>query len=425
MSSGINALAVPLLAGIALAGCDRAELGARAAGVGTLGPPALFRALRSKQVAVVDVRAPERYALGHIPGALSVPANRLDGFFSSAVPTLPVVAVCDDGLLSLRAAAVAARHGRSPVLSLSGGMERWRQDGLPVETGAGTAWPPSPPPASSASRFAQWMLVAAAFVVKPAYMLLALALAFVLRGTLAPNLRLVRDSLLVFFAGEALCALNYFAAAGGSDALELGHDLGMVAANALLPYALFDLADRRVLHLTAPASPCLAVRFCGRCFKREPAPCGPHRLFLTAVPILALVSLIPLCLPLQAGEVRVAVLGTEVAYAQSLLLELVQFRLFPLLAAAGYLLALAMLALGARWTRKAALPFFAALGMSSFALMRFALTRAFSSSPLWADVWEELTELAAIGAVGALLWIFRAQFGLARGSAPAEESAPP
>lgn len=419
------AVAALLLACLVLASCGRAELVARAAGVDTIEPQALHRAMEGKAFTVIDVRAPERYAEGHIPGALSVPSDRLDGFFSSQRSQGPLVAACDEGWLSLRAAAVAARHGRSSVLSLSGGMERWRREKLPLEVGAGAAWPSSPPPAAPASALAQWMVVAAAFGVKPLYMLLALGLALALRGTLAPSLRLLRASLLVFFAGEASCALNYLAAAGGSEALEIGHELGMLAANALLPYALFDLADRRLLHLTAPASPCLALRFCGRCFKRDPVACGAHRLFLFAVPILALVSLIPFCLPLQSGEVRVAVLGSQVAYAQSLLLELVQFRLLPLLAVASYAAAFALLALGERWTRRAAVPFFAALGMSSFALLRFALTRTFAAAPTWADTWEELTELAAIAAVGALLWIFRVQLGLARGSVESQARAQP
>jgi hypothetical protein len=84
---------------------------------------------------------------------------------------------------------------------------------------------------------------------------------------------------------------------------------------------------------------------------------------------------------------------------------------------------LGLLAMGERWTRRAAAPFFTGLGISSFALMRFALTRAFASAPPWADIWEELTELSAIAAVGALLWIFRAQFGLSGASAEAPRAA--
>jgi rhodanese-related sulfurtransferase len=426
--SGLSApqpsLAAALLfAALGLASCSRAELAARAAGVDTLEPRALQRALEEKRFKVVDVRDPERYAQGHIPGALSVPSDRLDGFFSSAQAREPMVAVCDEGLLSLRAAAVALRHGRAAVLSMNGGMVRWQTENLPLEVGEQAAWPSSPPPTAPASALAQGMVVATAFAVKPLYMLLSLALALSLRGTLAPSLRLLRGSLFLFLGGEAACALNYLAAAGASDALEIGHELGMVLANALLPYALFDLVDRRLLHLTAPASPCLALRFCGRCFKREPVACGAHRLFLTAIPVLALVCLAPLCLPLEAGEVRVHVLGKPVAYSQSLLLELVQFRLLPLLGFVAYLLALGLLAMGERWTRRAAAPFFTGLGISSFALMRFALTRAFASAPPWADIWEELTELSAIAAVGALLWIFRAQFGLSGASAEAPRAA--
>jgi rhodanese-related sulfurtransferase len=412
-------LAALAFAPIGVAGCGRGPLAARVAGVDTLEPQELLRdVLQGRRFTVLDVRAPERYAEGHIPGALSISSEHLDGFFASPEAQGPLVAVCDDGLLAIRAVAVGRTLGHDAVLSLSGGMARWREERLPLEAGEGFAPPRSARPALHASALAQGMLVLAAFFVKPVYMLLALLLARLLSRSGEPDLRLLRASLLAFLAGEATCALNYLVAANQSDALELGHELGMIAANALLPWALFEMADRRLLHLTPPGGVCLALRFCGRCWKREAVSCGARQLFLAAVPIFALVSLLPLSLPLRAGGARVAVLGREVDYSASLLLEAVQFRILPCLALLAYLVAFALLLAGERWTRRAAGPFFAGLGISSFALMRFALARSFASMPLWADVWEELTELAAVAAVAALLWVFRSQLGLGR--APAE-----
>jgi hypothetical protein len=62
----------------------------------------------------------------------------------------------------------------------------------------------------------------------------------------------------------------------------------------------------------------------------------------------------------------------------------------------------------------------APLLLATLAFAPIGVAGSFASMPLWADVWEELTELAAVAAVAALLWVFRSQLGLGR--APAESS---
>jgi hypothetical protein len=277
-------------------------------------------------------------------------------------------------------------------------------------------------PLLEATRLTQWMVVLTAFVVKPVYMLLTLLLVLALRRARQTELRRLRGSLLAFFAGETACAIDFLVSESSTDVLELAHDLGMVGMFALLPWALFELLDHRLLRLTAPEAPCLALRFCGRCWKREPIACGARQLFLVAIPVLAVISLVPLCAPLRKGGVRVPVLGSDVTYATSLFLERVQFRVLPLLAVLAFLMAFALLLRGERHTARAALPFFMGLGASGFSLFRFGLAFSFASMPPWADVWEELTELLAVAAVGGLLWVFRTQLGLS--PEPASRPAP-
>lgn len=91
----------------------------------------------------VDVRTPEEYARGHIPGAVNVPADRI----AFALPTLPdgqLVTVCSTGVRSRRAAETLARLGR-PAFSLRGGTKAWAAAGHRVDTGdrprqAGATW---------------------------------------------------------------------------------------------------------------------------------------------------------------------------------------------------------------------------------------------------------------------------------------------
>ena len=52
------------------------------------------------------------------------------------------------------------------------------------------------------------------------------------------------------------------------------------------------------------------------------------------------------------------------------------------------------------------------LGLLSFSLLRFFLQHAFGQAVVWANAWEELTELATVLTLIAILWIFRGQLGL-------------
>lgn len=410
-----------LAALLALAGC-RGSL-ALVVGVATLEPADLRQRLQSgSRATLVDVRDPSEYARGHVPGARSVPMAALDAFFASPEASEPLVLVCEHGDLAARAAAVAHGHGLLDTAVLAGGMTAWNARGLPLELGAAPARPTSIP-RRGLGWTAQLLLVVAAFGVKPLYMLLAAVLAFTLRRSREPDLRMLLLALLSFEAGELLCLLDYLLASGGSDLMEIGHMAGMVGMSALLPWSLFLLLDRRVLHLTDPRSPCLGQRFCGRCWKRDGGSCGVRQLLLATIPALVAISAVSLCLPLTSGSVLVSVFGTDVRYGSTLAAELVQFRLFPAAGIALLLVGLAVLLRGEAHVRRAHLPLFLGLGFSLFSLMRFTLLRSFSGALPWADTWEELTELLTVLAVGALLWIFRRPLGLA--AAPGGRSPPP
>ncbi|MFI5347716.1 MAG: rhodanese-like domain-containing protein [Elusimicrobiota bacterium] len=92
-------------------------------------------------VFVMDIRAPEAYADGHIPGARNVP---LDGLGES-YPDLPrdrlIVAYCEDLACGQSLLAVLELAGTGfKVKRLLGGLAGWRRKGYPVE-------PMPPPPA--------------------------------------------------------------------------------------------------------------------------------------------------------------------------------------------------------------------------------------------------------------------------------------
>ena len=100
----------------------------------TTGPVELERMMKQGGVNIVDVRAAEDYAKGHIPGAISLPKERwesLQGLRKDRVNILYCYSlVCH---LAATAAVQFAAQG-FPVMELDGGWRWWQEDGFDVET---------------------------------------------------------------------------------------------------------------------------------------------------------------------------------------------------------------------------------------------------------------------------------------------------
>jgi rhodanese-related sulfurtransferase len=90
-------------------------------------------------IVVVDARAAEAYARGHVPGALSLPHRRITDAASVAhLPRGALVVTYCDGIgcnASTKAAWKLARLGYR-VKEMLGGLDGWRRDGYPVEGAA-------------------------------------------------------------------------------------------------------------------------------------------------------------------------------------------------------------------------------------------------------------------------------------------------
>lgn len=84
--------------------------------------------------AVVDVREPDEYARGHVPGAVNIPLAQVGGR-AAEVPDGPVFVVCASGNRSKAATSVLRRAGRDAA-SVRGGTAAWQRSGRPLTTGA-------------------------------------------------------------------------------------------------------------------------------------------------------------------------------------------------------------------------------------------------------------------------------------------------
>lgn len=83
---------------------------------------------------VVDVREPDEYVAGHIPGAWLVPLGELSDRIDGLPRHRRVHLVCASGSRSLLAADWLSREGFDAV-SVAGGTQAWQSAGYPVETG--------------------------------------------------------------------------------------------------------------------------------------------------------------------------------------------------------------------------------------------------------------------------------------------------
>lgn len=94
----------------------------------------LLDRVRNGLVTVLDVRPPEEYAAGHVPGAVNVPLDKLENYLKQLEPEQEIVAYCRgphcvlafDAVSQLREKGLNARR-------MEDGFPEWEVAGLPVE----------------------------------------------------------------------------------------------------------------------------------------------------------------------------------------------------------------------------------------------------------------------------------------------------
>lgn len=99
----------------------------------TTGPVELERMMKNNEVNVVDVRAAEDYAQGHIPGAVNLPKDQWPSLKGLRKDKLKVL-YCYSQVCHLAATAAVQFAGKGyPIMELDGGWRWWKDDGFDVE----------------------------------------------------------------------------------------------------------------------------------------------------------------------------------------------------------------------------------------------------------------------------------------------------
>ena len=88
-------------------------------------------ARHAERAVLLDVREPDEYEQGAVPGALHIPRGNLESNIEGRVPdhSTPLLVMCAGGVRSAFAAKTLGELGYTDVVSIAGGFNRWKDEG--------------------------------------------------------------------------------------------------------------------------------------------------------------------------------------------------------------------------------------------------------------------------------------------------------
>lgn len=87
-----------------------------------------------RDLVVLDVRAPEEFAAGHVPGAVNIPYDQVAARLAEVPKDKDLVLYCRSGRRVAIAAEVLAQNGYTRLQHLEGDMPAWLAQGRATET---------------------------------------------------------------------------------------------------------------------------------------------------------------------------------------------------------------------------------------------------------------------------------------------------
>ncbi|WP_114313426.1 rhodanese-like domain-containing protein [Thermus caldifontis] len=96
-----------------------------------IGPQELYQAL-DQGALVVDVRTPQEFAQGHVPGAINLPVEDIVRWGDTLPKDKPVYLYCRSGNRSRQAAEYLKRKGYTNLYNLEGGVLAIERAGFPL-----------------------------------------------------------------------------------------------------------------------------------------------------------------------------------------------------------------------------------------------------------------------------------------------------
>jgi len=102
---------------------------------GQLTPQQAQARIEASSITVIDVRQPDEYAAGHVPGAINIPHDQIDQHLQqiSTLKQKPVLLYCRSGRRAAMAEEALSKQGFTRLYHLQGDIQGWQASQLPVE----------------------------------------------------------------------------------------------------------------------------------------------------------------------------------------------------------------------------------------------------------------------------------------------------
>lgn len=98
-------------------------------------PVAQAASMRDKGSFLLDVRQPEEWSEGHIPGSTLIPLGELESRVGDVPRNREIVVVCRSGNRSKRGRDILLKAGFDRVTSMTGGLIAWKAERRPTISG--------------------------------------------------------------------------------------------------------------------------------------------------------------------------------------------------------------------------------------------------------------------------------------------------
>jgi rhodanese-related sulfurtransferase len=366
------------------------------------------------EILLVDVRSDAEHMTFSLKNSVNVPMvndnfdrQTLDAVFKGKKQ---ILVICNVGISGAKATNTLIKMGYQNVLNVEGGLDGWISSELaPAEKRVNTLHgEDNGAPFLALNLFEQLIITSAVFFIKPLYLTLSLIIVIMLWKRSEKYYIALKWAVISFYAGEMACAFNFLLFEDQSMLMEYFHSYGMIVFIGLLVYALFDIFDRHVINYSGHEQKCILLPLCKRCYKYDDAACNIWLLFLFIIPASIIIASIPLTASTGSYFHLGYVFDTPVVFGHPVMYQLIETSFSP--AAAIVFLSLScipLILLREKGFEFSKVLFAMGIGPLGFSLMRFFLCWSFERNPVWADAWEEITELIIILILFLIIWRIR------------------
>jgi len=122
-----------LLAGLLVSACDDGQV--KGAGLASVeeAHQVLLKGKQNEAFLFLDVRTPQEYDLGHVPGAKNIPVQSLAEHLDEVPNDGKVFVYCESGVRSTRATRMLVDAGFTNIINMKASMRGWRGAGFEIE----------------------------------------------------------------------------------------------------------------------------------------------------------------------------------------------------------------------------------------------------------------------------------------------------